>query len=60
MSNNEKSLKTQLKIPLRPPPVIIPITPQRSSQLLSQQNKQNNITNIKKAREPVFDWSIKK
>ncbi len=57
MSNNEKSLKTQLKIPLKPPPVIIPITPQKSIQLLNQQNKQNN---IKKAKEPVFDWSIKK
>jgi len=56
MSNNEKSLK----IPLKPPPVIIPITPQKSIQLLNQQNKQNNITNIKKAKEPVFDWSIKK
>ena len=56
MSNNNESLKTQL----RPPSVIIPITPQKSIQLLNQQNKQNKITNIKKAKEPVFDWSIKK
>jgi len=53
-------LNNTLKIPLRPPPVIIPITPQKSYQLLAQQNKQNNPTNIKNSKEPVFDWTIKK